>query len=205
MTRLSVNLNKVALLRNQRDTGAPSVIRAAELCIDAGAEGITVHPRPGERHIRHTDVTELRDYLKAFPAVEYNIEGNPFPEFMQLVRQVRPTQVTLVPDTPEAATSDHGWNIGRDVDRLAPIVAELTAIGSRVSLFMDVETRDWERVRKVGANRVELYTKPYADTYGTPKAKAVLQQFAEAARAAQAAGLGVNAGHDLNLDNLADF
>src|SRR5438874_5927537 len=111
MTRLSVNLNKVALLRNQRDTGEPSVLRAAELCIGAGAEGITVHPRPDERHIRRRDVAELQEYLRAFPRVEYNIEGNPFPEFMALVRAVKPTQVTLVPDSPEAATSDHGWSL----------------------------------------------------------------------------------------------
>jgi len=205
MTRLSVNVNKVALLRNSRTVGIPSVLRAAELCVAAGAHGITVHPRPDQRHIRPSDASELRDFLRDFPKVEFNIEGNPFPEFMELVLELKPTQATLVPDDPSAATSDHGWDLEKDAKRLAPLVRQLNQSGIRVSLFMDVSSDQWARAREIGAARVELYTQPYAEAFARGNATAALAACAAAARSAQAAGLGVNAGHDLNLQDLPDF
>jgi len=205
MTKLSVNLNKVALLRNARNIGIPSVTKAARLCIDAGAHGITVHPRPDERHTKPSDVYELADLLAAAPGVEFNVEGNPFPKFMEIVREVKPTQCTLVPDSPEAFTSDHGWNLAEDGERLKPIIAELKDSGIRVSLFMDADSTQIERAKEVGADRVELYTEPYAAAYGSAEAGTVFERFAAAARRAQGAGLGVNAGHDLNLENLSKF
>jgi pyridoxine 5-phosphate synthase len=206
-TKLSVNLNKVALLRNQRDVGYPSVLDAARLVVHAGAHGITVHPRPDERHIRRTDVTELaaliRDELA--PAIEYNIEGYPTPEFIALIREVRPDQVTLVPDAPDQRTSDHGWDLAREGARLVPIIAELHASGARVSLFLDPEPAQVAAVRQAGADRIELYTGPYAHAFGRPSAKALLERYIRTGDAAARAGLGVNAGHDLNLDNLPTF
>jgi pyridoxine 5-phosphate synthase len=166
MTRLSVNLNKVALLRNSRNIGIPSVLRAAELSIGAGAHGITVHPRPDQRHVRPADVCELADFLKQYPQVEFNIEGNPFPEFMDLVRTIRPAQCTLVPDGPDAMTSDHGWDLDEEGQRLEPIIAELHDLGARVSIFMDADSTQWGKARELGADRVELYTQPYADNLG---------------------------------------
>jgi len=205
MTRLSVNLNKVALLRNTRTIGIPSVIHAARLCIEAGARGITVHPRPDERHIRKSDVYELADFLSGFPEVEFNIEGNPFPEFLKIIKDVQPAQCTLVPDEPGALTSDHGWNLPADAERLRPILKEIRQLGSRISLFMDADSSQWEVVREIGADRVELYTEPYAASFGKPEFDSVFKKFASAASAAQRAGLGVNAGHDLNLKNLGRF
>jgi pyridoxine 5-phosphate synthase len=205
MTRLSVNLNKVALLRNARTLGIPSVLRAAELSIGAGAHGITVHPRPDQRHIRPDDVYELGALLRDFPGVEFNIEGNPFPEFIDLVRATKPHQCTLVPDSPEAITSDHGWNLERERGRLAPAIAELRNAGARVSLFMDATSDEWRLARELGADRVELYTQPYAEAHAAGEFRTVLATFAAAAGQAQAAGLGVNAGHDLNLENLGEF
>jgi pyridoxine 5-phosphate synthase len=205
MTRLSVNVNKIALLRNQRDIGIPSVLRAAQMCVEAGAHGITVHPRPDERHIRATDVLELNDYLRDVPHVEYNIEGNPFPEFLDLVSKVQPAQVTLVPDAPGATTSDHGWNLADEGERLAPVIAHFRREGIRVSLFMDVDSTEWRLARELGADRVELYTEPYARAFAHGDVTTVLDQFAAAARAAQQVGLDVNAGHDLNLVNLGAF
>ena len=205
MTRLSVNLNKVALLRNARNIGIPSVVRAAEECVKAGAHGITVHPRPDQRHIRTADVSDLADCLREFPKVEFNIEGNPFPHFVEIVGKVRPTQCTLVPDSPEAATSDHGWNLEEEGQGLERIIAELRELGARVSLFMDADSNQWRIAREIGAERVELYTQPYAEAFARKNYKLVLESFAKAARAAQAAGLGVNAGHDLNLENLGEF
>jgi pyridoxine 5-phosphate synthase len=204
-TRLSVNINKVALLRNSRNNGIPSVVRAAEQCIAAGAHGITVHPRPDQRHIRTSDVYELASILKRFPHIEFNIEGNPYPDFLELVGKVRPAQCTLVPDDPAAFTSDHGWDLRSDAKRLGPIVAEIKNSGSRVSLFMDAESDQWMTARNIGADRVELYTEPYANAFGRPEFDTVLARFANAAAAAQRAGLGVNAGHDLNLANLGAF
>jgi pyridoxine 5-phosphate synthase len=205
MTRLSVNLNKVALLRNTRNIGIPSVIRAAEQCIAAGAHGITVHPRPDQRHIRPSDVVDLSKVLERHPNIEFNIEGNPFPDFLELVSKVRPTQCTLVPDSPDAATSDHGWNLQDDATRLRPIIAELKGLGTRVSLFMDADSNQWLMAREIGADRVELYTQPYAEAFARNDFDLVLSTFASAARAAQFTGLGVNAGHDLNLQNLPRF
>jgi pyridoxine 5-phosphate synthase len=206
-TKLSVNLNKVALLRNQRDIGYPSVLEAARLVVHAGAHGITVHPRPDERHIRRTDVTELAALVRAefAPAIEYNIEGYPTPEFKELIREVRPDQVTLVPDAPDQRTSDHGWDLARDGARLAPVIAELRASGARVSLFLDPDPAQVAGVRQAGADRIELYTGPYAHAFGSAGAKALLERYVRTAEAAQEAGLGVNAGHDLNLDNLPTF
>lgn len=204
-TRLSVNLNKVALLRNSRTLGIPSVTRAAAIAIGAGAQGITVHPRPDGRHIRAEDVRELAALLASRPDVEFNIEGNPFHEVLALVREVRPHQCTLVPDDPGAFTSDHGWNLARDGARLGPPVAELRALGVRVSLFMDPVPGAMAAARALGADRVELYTEPYARAFGGEEQPAALECYAAAARAAAAAGLGVNAGHDLNRDNLPAF
>ncbi|HET9129920.1 MAG TPA: pyridoxine 5'-phosphate synthase [Terriglobia bacterium] len=205
MTRLSVNINKVALLRNSRNNGIPSVIHAAEQCIAAGAHGITVHPRPDQRHIRTLDVYELAEILKRYPRIEFNIEGNPYPDFMELVGKVRPAQCTLVPDDPSAFTSDHGWDLRVDAMRLGPIVAKLKESGARVSLFMDADSDQWMTAKSVGADRVELYTEPYADAFGQPEFDSVFARYARAAEAAQNAGLGVNAGHDLNLANLGAF
>src|SRR5882762_7800749 len=205
LTKLSVNLNKVALLRNARSIGIPDVVRSAQTCIRAGAHGITVHPRPDERHAKPADVYQLAELLEDTPAVEFNIEGNPFPKFMEIVRQVKPTQCTLVPDSPEVLTSDHGWNLVEDGQHLEPVIQELKDCGIRVSLFMDADNAEIERVKEVGADRVELYTEPYAAAYKTGNAETVFEQYVRAARKAQEVGLGVNAGHDLNLENLGKF
>ena len=201
MTNLSVNLNKVALLRNTRTLGIPSVIKAAQICMEAGAQGITVHPRPDQRHIKTSDVYELSEIL----TVEFNVEGNPFSHFMDIVRKVMPTQCTLVPDTPEAFTSDHGWNLLEDGVRLKPIVNELKGLGIRVSLFMDPDITQIERAKTIGADRVELYTEPYAAAYRSSNVEPIFQQYARATNKAQEIGLRVNAGHDLNLQNLTKF
>jgi pyridoxine 5-phosphate synthase len=205
-TALSVNLNKVALLRNTRHLGIPSVTRAAELVLQAGAHGITVHPRPDERHIRHSDVLELADMLRRdWPQVEYNIEGNPLHNLMDVVREVRPHQATFVPDSVGQFTSDHGWNLPADADTLRPLIAECHALGVRVSLFMDPQPEAMAHVRELGADRIELYTESYASAYGTAAETEVRSRFAATAQAALALGLGVNAGHDLNRDNLTAF
>jgi len=204
-TALSVNLNKVALLRNTRALGIPSVIRAATVALEAGAQGITIHPRPDERHIRAGDVHELAALMKAWPQAEFNIEGNPFHNLMPFVREVRPHQCTFVPDEANQATSDHGWRFPQDAAHLAPVIAEARALGVRVSLFMDPTPEAMRAAREVGADRVELYTESYARAHGTPRQTEVLAGFAAAAAAARREGLGVNAGHDLNRANLADF
>jgi pyridoxine 5-phosphate synthase len=208
MTKLSVNLNKVALLRNQRDLDIPSVSRAAQTCVDAGAHGITVHPRPDQRHIRPDDVEALSEML----TVEFNIEGNPFaepgggyPGYMAIVRRACPTQATLVPDAPAQRTSDHGWDLTRDAERLRPLVADLKACGCRVSLFMDADEEQIARAAETGCDRVELYTEPYARAHTAGDVEEVFARYAAAAAAAQRAGMGVNAGHDLNLRNLGRF
>ena len=205
MTRLSINLNKVALLRNSRNIGIPSVLRAAELSVGAGAHGVTVHPRPNRRHIRPSDVYDLSDFLKQYPQVEFNIEGNPFPEFLEMSRRIKPVQCTLVPDGPDAITSDHGWDLDQEGQRLEPIIAELHDLGSRVSIFMDADSDQWGKARELGADRVELYTQPYAEAFARNDFDVVFEKYAVAAKAAQSAGLGVNAGHDLNLQNLGKF
>ena len=204
MTNLSVNLNKVALVRNTRNIGIPSITKMAQICIDAGASGITVHPRPDRRHIRPSDVDDLVDVVAS---VEFNIEGNPLEaSFMEIVRRVKPTQCTLVPDTPDTFTSDSGWNLTKDKERLTPIIKELHDLGSRVSLFMDPDLEQISLVPDTGAERIELYTEPYATAYRENKdLESTWQQYADAAKKAQSLGLGVNAGHDLSLDNLAKF
>ncbi len=204
-TALSVNLNKVALVRNTRHLGIPSVTRAATLCLEAGAAGITVHPRPDERHIRAGDVHDLAALLKAWPDREFNIEGNPFHNLMDFVREVRPHQVTFVPDSEGQFTSDHGWTFPQDAERLKPLIAEAKALGARVSLFMDPVPEAMAVAKAVGADRVELYTETYASAYGSPKQAEVLAAFKATAEAALAAGLGINAGHDLNRNNLHTF
>ncbi|MEJ2804309.1 pyridoxine 5'-phosphate synthase [Comamonadaceae bacterium PP-2] len=203
-TALSVNVNKVALLRNTRNLGIPSVTRAAQLCLQAGAQGITVHPRPDARHIRGDDVHALHALLrKDWPRAEFNIEGNPFHNLMDFVRELRPHQATFVPDGEGQFTSDHGWPLPQDLDRLRPLIQECHDLGVRVSLFMDADAPAMAHARDAGADRVELYTEPYAAAWGTPDQGLQLTRFAEAASAAARVGLGVNAGHDLNLDNLA--
>lgn len=205
-TSLSVNLNKVALVRNTRHLGIPSVLTAANACLAAGAQGITVHPRPDARHIRAHDVSDLSALLaKDWPGIEFNIEGNPFHNLMDFVRELRPHQATFVPDSESQSTSDHGWSFPDDAERLRPLIAEAKALGVRVSLFMDPIPEMMDAVKAVGADRVELYTEGYAASRGTADEKAVLQRYVESARAAQAAGLGVNAGHDLSRDNLTAF
>ena len=208
--KLSVNLNKVALVRNTRHLGIPSVTRAATLCLEAGAGGITVHPRPDARHIRPDDVVQLAQLLQAWPDREFNVEGNPFHNLMDCVadlvaRKLPVHQVTFVPDSEGQFTSDHGWNFPQDAERLTPLIAQAHALGLRVSLFMDAESDAMPAAKAVGADRVELYTEPYAAAWGTAGQEAQLQRFAAAARAALDVGLGVNAGHDLNRDNLAAF
>jgi pyridoxine 5-phosphate synthase len=204
-TALSVNLNKVALVRNTRHLGIPSVTRAATLCLEAGAAGITVHPRPDARHIRTDDVHDLAALLKAWPDREFNIEGNPFHNLMDFVRQVRPHQVTFVPDSEGQFTSDHGWTFPQDAERLKPLIDESKALGVRVSLFMDPNPEAMAAAKAVGADRVELYTETYASAFCTPKQAEVLAAFKATAEAALQVGLGINAGHDLNRDNLHTF
>jgi pyridoxine 5-phosphate synthase len=205
MTALSVNLNKVALVRNTRTIGIPSVTHAATLALEAGADGITVHPRPDGRHVRAADVAELSALLEHWPAAEFNIEGNPFHGLLDFVVQVGPQQCTLVPDETGAFTSDHGWNLPEDIGRLRPIVEKVRSLGVRVSLFMDPQPESMRHAAELGAHRVELYTEPYARAYGTPAQADILAHYEAAAEAALRAGLGINAGHDLNRVNLAAF
>lgn len=209
-TALSVNLNKVALLRNTRSLGIPSVTRAATLALQAGAQGITVHPRPDERHIRSHDVRELAELMVAWPQAEYNIEGNPFHNLIDAVRRLKAEglpvhQATFVPDSVAQATSDHGWSLPEDADRLRPLVAEMRDLGVRVSLFMDPDPDAMAAVRDLGAQRVELYTEGFARAHGTPRQSEVLAAYAATAQAALGQGLELNAGHDLNRGNLTDF
>ena len=219
MTVLSVNVNKIAVLRNSRGGDEPNVVRAARACLDAGAHGITVHPRPDARHIRADDVYALSDLTRQY-GVEFNLEGNPFapprpgyPGFLALCEQVRPAQATLVPDSDGQLTSDHGFDFSRDVEPLKPLVATLKGYGCRVSLFadahgdpgLDTAAGAVERAAETGADRIELYTGPYAEAFAAGEAGAMLARFAGIARRAQAAGLGVNAGHDLSQANLGAF
>lgn len=211
MTCLSVNVNKIAVLRNSRGGDEPDVVRAARTCLDAGAHGITVHPRPDRRHIHAEDVLALAA-LTAERGVEFNIEGNPFapprpgyPGLVQLCARTLPAQATLVPDGDGQLTSDHGFDFARDGERLRPLIAQLKALGCRVSLFVDAGNPDIGQASTLGADRVELYTGPYAEAHASGDAQAALELFADAARRARAAGLGVNAGHDLSQANLRDF
>lgn len=204
MTKLSVNLNKIATLRNTRALTIPSVTHAARIALDAGAQGITVHPRPDQRHIRPGDVADIFQLLKKYPGAEFNIEGNPFYEYMQYARQYRPTQCTLVPDSPEASTSDHGWDPDANAKRLKSVIDELKSLGIRVSLFMDPNPELITAARDLGIDRIELYTAPYAEDFARGNRNAA-ERYAAAARRAAELGLGVNAGHDLNLENLRPF
>ncbi len=218
MTVLSVNLNKVALLRNAREGTTPSVVGAARTVLAAGAQGITVHPRPDQRHIRPDDVHDLARLLTEYPGIEFNIEGNPFagprdngfPGFDALIEAARPAQATLVPDSDDQLTSDHGWDLGGDNGRLRETIARYQELGARVSLFMDPDPLQIDRAREVGADRIELYTGPFAHTvraHGVdhPDSLASFGRYRDAARHALRAGLGVNAGHDLDLVNLPLF
>ena len=204
-TSLSVNVNLVAQVRNRRNLPYPSVTRAAELCLQAGAAGITVHPRPDERHIRAHDVHDLAGLMKQWPGREFNIEGNPYQNLMAFVRAVKPHQCTFVPDSESQPTSDHGWDLTTEAPQLRPLIDEAHALGVRVSLFMDADPAAMALAKAVGADRVELYTEPFAAAWGTPGQAQQLARFALAAQAALAAGLGVNAGHDLNRENLTAF
>ena len=214
MTKLSVNINKVATIRNTRALDIPSVTRLAKIALDAGAHGITIHPRPDKRHIRPDDVPQLATLLKQYPEAEFNIEGNPFFDYMPHIRATRPTQCTLVPDSTEAFTSDHGWSLSgpdgeENCKKLQPLIAEIKSLGSRVSLFMDADANDGgggdiERAKDLGADRIELYTEPYAAAFikGGKDRDLALKRFAMAADRARSIGLAINAGHDLNLQNL---
>ena len=204
-TKLSVNVNKVALLRNSRNNGLPSVLKAAQLCLEAGAHGITVHPRPDARHITRADVDDLAGLMRAWPDREFNIEGNPLHNLMDIVRVVRPHQVTFVPDSVGQSTSDHGWDLHVHGDTLRPLIAECQAMGVRVSLFMDAVAANMAAARALGADRVELYTESWARAFDTEDKELVLAVFVHAGQAALDAGLAVNAGHDLNRDNLQEF
>jgi pyridoxine 5-phosphate synthase len=208
MVRLSVNVNKVATLRNSRGGRVPSVVTAAEVCVSAGAPGITVHPRADRRHITPADVREIARALDGrVPHVEYNIEGDPRPELLDLVEQVRPDQCTLVPVMPGEITSQAGWQPGPDTERLPEIVARLRGLGVRVSLFVDAIPDSIQWAASIGADRVELYTEPYARAFerGAEPARRSFGSYADAARLAHSLGLGVNAGHDLDLANLIIF
>ncbi len=200
MTKLSVNINKVATVRNARGGNNPDVCRFALDCEAMGAEGITVHPRPDERHIRRADVYALRPQL----TTEFNIEGYPSREFIELVLQVKPAQVTLVPDAPDQITSNHGWDTEKNLQFLAEVVAVFNEAGIRTSIFVDPDAKMIEYAAKAGADRVELYTEPYAAGYAANREEAVAP-YVVAAEAARKAGLGLNAGHDLSLENLAYF
>ncbi|MGB5940422.1 MAG: pyridoxine 5'-phosphate synthase [Rhodanobacter sp.] len=210
MTLLSVNLNKIAVLRNSRGGREPDICRAAQTCIEAGCGGITVHPRPDQRHVRPDDVRALAAMLRG--RVEYNIEGNPFaaprgeyPGLVALAREVRPTQVTLVPDSDGQITSDHGFDLRRDIAQLRPLVGELCDLGCRVSLFVDAGSQDFDLAAVIGVQRIEIYTGPYAEAFADGQPAAALAMCADTARRAQQAGLAVNAGHDLSQANLGTF
>ena len=210
MTLLSVNLNKIAVLRNSRGGDEPDICRAAQTCIESGCGGITVHPRPDLRHVRPDDVRALAAMLRG--RVEYNIEGNPFaaargdyPGLVELAREVRPSQVTLVPDGDGQITSDHGFDLSRDLARLRPLVDALRALGCRVSMFVDAGPQDFAAAKAIGVQRVEIYTGPYAAAFAQGEPNAVLADCAATARQAQQAGLAVNAGHDLSQANLGTF
>lgn len=200
MTQLSVNINKIATLRNARGGNVPDLLQVAQDCERFGAQGITVHPRPDERHIRYQDVLDLKGVL----TTEFNIEGNPIPSFMELVERVRPAQVTLVPDAPDALTSNAGWDIARHRDFLSEILSQLRSWGIRSSIFVGTDLKNLDEAARLGTERVELYTEPYASDYPQDRTRAVAP-FVEAAKHAQELGLGLNAGHDLSLENLSFF
>lgn len=205
MTKLSINLNKIALLRNARGMNFPRVLDFAALCVANGAHGLTVHPRPDQRHATYADVTDLTEFCSQYPEVEFNIEGYPTADFLEVVKSAKPDQCTLVPDAPDQITSDHGWNTEVENHFLRPIISELKDHGIRTSIFLDPDLGMIESAAETGADRIELYTEEYARTYDSNDNADVLEQYRQTAIAAQNAGLGVNAGHDLNQKNLARF
>jgi pyridoxine 5-phosphate synthase len=209
VTQLSVNVNKIATLRNTRENGIPDVARLSAIALQAGAHGITVHPRPDQRHIRSDDVALIAAVVARVPGAEYNIEGNPFHGLIEHCERTRPTQATLVPDAREAFTSNHGWNLteigGEELAALEGAIRRLRALGCRVSLFVDPLPELMPLAKKLGADRVELYTEPYGAAFAEGRPGPIVARYAATAAAAHAAGLGVNAGHDLNLDNLGPF
>ena len=205
MTKLSINLNKIALLRNARGMDFPKVLDFAELCVRYGTHGITVHPRPDQRHATYRDVFELAEFCQDHPDVEFNVEGYPTDDFLDVVKSAKPDQCTLVPDAPDQITSDHGWNTITECENLIPILADLKKHDIRTSIFLDPDTGLIPSAAKTGADRIELYTEEYAKTYGTNQNEAVFNQYQETTELAQEFELGVNAGHDLNQTNLAKF
>jgi len=205
MTVLSVNLNKIALLRNSRGRDYPNVLTFARKFIDLGVQGITIHPRPDERHIKYADAYELGVFLKDFEAVEFNIEGYPNEDFLEIIEAVRPDQCTLVPDADNQLTSDHGWDFSQQGELVADVIGRIKAWGVRTAVFLDPDPKQIAPAAEAGSDRIELYTESYAEAWGTPEQEAVLAGFRETAQLATQAGLGLNAGHDLDLDNLADF
>jgi pyridoxine 5-phosphate synthase len=212
MTALSINLNKVALIRNSREGNYPDVVEHAKVCIANGADGITVHPRPDQRHIRPDDVRRLATLVKPLETVEFNVEGNPFapaigsyPGFIELVEETNPDQCTLVPDGDDQLTSDHGFDLHSSGEQLQPIIEHLHSLGMRVSLFMDPDLEQIKLAKQVGADRIELYTGPYAAAWENDQLEPLFQAHYAAAELATSLDMGVNAGHDLNLDNLAKF
>lgn len=213
-TALSVNLNKIALIRNSREGNYPDLVAHGQICLDAGADGLTVHPRPDQRHIRPADVRALSKLVARHPGIEFNIEGNPYaeplgdyPGFMALVRETLPHQCTLVPDSNDQLTSDHGFDLHQSGAALQPIIEELHTLGIRVSLFMDPDPEQIDLARALGADRIELYTGPYAAAHKAQSSelRKLLDEYRAAARHARAIGLALNAGHDLNLENLEQF
>ena len=205
MTNLSVNINKIALLRNSRGRDYPNVVNFAKKFIALGADGITVHPRQDERHITMQDAIDLGEHFKDLNGPELNIEGYPSKDFLSLVEAIKPHQCTLVPDSPNQLTSDHGWNLKRDMSFVTDSVSRLNKNGIRSALFLDPNLEQVELVAKTGADRIELYTEQFASTFNTSDNDAVFEQYKAAATLAQNLGLGVNAGHDLDLQNLPKF
>lgn len=204
-TRLSVNVNKIALIRNSRGGEKPHVVETARRCLEGGAAGITVHPREDQRHIRYQDVYDLAALLKEFPQAEFNVEGTPNAELLRVVCETKPDQCTLVPDLPGQLTSDHGWPVAQHLDELTRVTGRLHEAGIRVSLFLDPDEQHLEAVRAVGADRIELYTGPYAEAFAAGDHERGIKSFAATARAAAELGLEVNAGHDLDQKNLGYF
>lgn len=216
MIALSVNLNKIALLRNSRGGKSPELLLYAQQALQGGADGITVHPRPDGRHIRPSDISDLKNFLQEYPSAEFNMEGNPFgtnyrdyPGFLPLIEKYRPHQCTLVPDSDTQLTSDHGFDLGRDATRLKPVIERVKSLGVRVSLFMDPDLEQISRAADIGADRIELYTGPFAEAFANPTPgndpTRLFEQHCRASEHAHRLGLGVNAGHDLDQQNLQQY
>ena len=205
MTKLSINLNKIALLRNARGMNFPRVLDFAELCVANGTHGLTIHPRPDQRHATYADVKDLIEFCSQYPEIEFNIEGYPTTDFLEVVKSAKPDQCTLVPDAPDQITSDHGWNTKVEIHFLRPVISELKDHGIRTSIFLDPDLGMIDSASETGTDRIELYTEEYARSFDSEDNADVLEQYRQTAIAAQNAGLGVNAGHDLNQKNLARF